>query len=150
MNVPMGQSQAITGSAVVPPDVAPDFRLIIGTGHYHSHTTEFKAWATVDGVTDAASSTTSIRSATRPIRRPGTSTARRRTPSDEPSTQAGGAYSGIVHMQPGDTIDWECDVTNDNVPGGLKFGNSVYTGEMCNMFGLYAPSFGRPWQAFNP
>jgi hypothetical protein len=57
--------------------------------------------------------------------------------------------SGILHMQPGDAISWECDVTNNNVPGGIKFANAVYTGEMCNMFGLYAPSFGMPWSATN-
>jgi hypothetical protein len=52
-------------------------------------------------------------------------------------------------MSPGDTIDWECDITNDNVAGGLQFANAVYTGEMCNMFGMYAPTYGQPWQATN-
>ena len=32
---------------------------------------------------------------------------------------------------------------------GVKFANAVYTGEMCNMFGMYAPSTGSPWQAVN-
>jgi hypothetical protein len=54
-------------------------------------------------------------------------------------------------MKPGDKIDWECSVTNDDVASGLHFANEVYTGEMCNMFGLYAPSMGGPWQSYlNP
>jgi hypothetical protein len=52
-------------------------------------------------------------------------------------------------MKPGDKIDWECAVTNNDVSPNspapytaqaITFTNAVYTGEMCNMFGLYAPS----------
>jgi hypothetical protein len=148
MDVPMGSSQAITGHATVPDNVAPDFRLVIGTGHYHSHTTEFKAWATVSGQQFPI-----IHDYNTLGHAPDPATwyfdSAKQNPVANDATQAGGAYSGILHMQPGDTIDWECDVTNNNVPGGIKFANAVYTGEMCNMFGMYVPSFGGPWEQTN-
>lgn len=148
MNVPMGQSKAITGQAVVPPGVSPDFRLIVGTGHYHSHTTEFKAWKTQSGVrTPLIHDYNTLGHAPDPATWYFDSAMTNPVPGETGHT--GGAYSGIVHMQPGDTIDWECDVTNNDVAGGLQFGNYVFTAEMCNMFGLYAPSTGQPWQAFN-
>jgi len=148
MNVPMGQSQAITGHATVPAGVSPDFRLVIGTGHYHAHTTEFKAWATVNGQQFPI-----IHDFNTLDHAPDPATwyfdSAKQNPVADIATQSGGAFSGILHMQPGDEINWECDVTNDNVPGGIKFANAVYTGEMCNMFGMYVPSFGGPWQATN-
>lgn len=148
MDVPEGQTQAITGHATVPAGVAPDFRLVIGTGHYHAHTTEFKAWATVDGQRfNIIHDYNTLGHAPDPTTWYFDSAKTNPVPND--ATQSGGAFSGILHMKPGDTIDWECDVTNNNVPGGLKFANAVYTGEMCNMFGMYVPSIGGPWQATN-
>ncbi len=149
MNIPMGQSQAITGQATVPANAAPDFRLVIGTGHYHSHTTEFKAWVTQNGVR-----TPLIHDYNTLGHAPDPTTwffdSAKTNPTPDQSTQVSGAYSGIVHLGPGDKIDWECDMTNNDQAGGLKFGNYVYTAEMCNMFGLYAPSTGQPWQSICP
>jgi hypothetical protein len=140
MNVPLGQSRAITGTATVPSDVAPDFRLIIGTGHYHAHTTKFTAWATINGQKQQIIQETGTL---------GVAPEPKNWYFDSATKNPPGVASGILHMQTGDTISWECDVTNNNVPGGIKFANAVYTGEMCNMFGLYAPSFGMPWSATN-
>ncbi len=148
MNIPMGESQAIKGFATVPAGVAPDFRLVIGTGHYHSHTTEFKAWATVAGQQfPIIHDFNSLGHAPDPATWYFDSA--KTNPEPDQATQSGGAYTGVLHMQPGDRIDWECDVTNNNVPGGIKFANAVYTGEMCNMFGMYVPSFGGPWEQTN-
>jgi hypothetical protein len=81
-----------------------------------------------------------------------------KNPVINPTGSTGGAYSGILHMKPGDTIDWECDITNNDVSptsppqfraSAIRFANAVYTGEMCNLFGMYVPSFGQPWQATN-
>jgi len=145
MNVPMGQSQAILGSATVPENVAPDFRLVMGTGHYHAHTTEFTAWATIGGQKQQIIQEFGILGVA-PEPRSWYFDSAKQNPAPDPATQTAGSASGILHMQPGDTITWECDVTNNNVPGGIQFANAVYTGEMCNMFGMYAPSFGQPWQ----
>ena len=73
------------------------------------------------------------------------------TPPDEASRTSGASYSGVLHLKPGDTINWDCVVNNNNVPGGLRFNNAVYTAEMCNLFGFYAPAFGTTnWKSFSP
>jgi hypothetical protein len=148
MNVPMGQSQAITGSATVPAGVAPDFRLIMATGHYHAHTTEFTAWATVNGQKQQIIQEFGILGVA-PEPKFWYFDSAKQNPTPDLATQTAGSASGILHMQPGDTINWECDVTNNNVTGGIQFANAVYTGEMCNIFGLYAPSTGAPWTALS-
>jgi hypothetical protein len=38
-------------------------------------------------------------------------------------------------------------VNDGDVP--LGFGNEVYTAEMCNVFGMYAPTVGGAWRAVN-
>jgi hypothetical protein len=157
INIPMGQSQVIKGTATVPSGVAPDFRLVIGTGHYHTHTTEFKAWATIGGVRQQI---IQEYNALDHLPEPGTwnFTSAQQNPVMDTANKAPGAFSGILHMQPGDTIDWECDMTNNDVSptsppqfraNSIRFANAVYTGEMCNMFGMYVPSFGQPWSALS-
>jgi len=148
MNIPMGQSQTITGSATVPANVAPDFRLVMGTGHYHAHTTQFTAWATINGQKQEIIQEYGILGVA-PEPKAWYFDSAKQNPVPDPATETAGSASGILHMQTGDTINWECDVTNNNVTGGIQFANAVFTGEMCNMFGMYAPTFGGPWTAAN-
>jgi len=145
MDVPEGQSQSFTGTATVPDNAAPDFRVIMLTPHYHAHTTEFTIWATVAGQKQEVVQEYGILGVA-PEPRAWYFDSAKQNPLPDPSTQTAGSASGILHMQPGDTITWECDITNNNVPGGIQFANAVYTGEMCNVFGLYAPTTGQPWQ----
>jgi hypothetical protein len=45
-----------------------------------------------------------------------------------------GATSGILEVEDGDTLLWDCHIVNDsNV--GLKYVNQLKTGEMCNLWG---------------
>jgi hypothetical protein len=42
-------------------------------------------------------------------------------------------------------------MTNDDQPNPITFSNEVYTGEMCNLFGLYGPTTdSKAWSAPNP
>jgi hypothetical protein len=50
------------------------------------------------------------------------------------SSNAGGAYSGILEVKAGDTLQWECHIVNDDA-GPLNYTNNVKTGEMCNIWG---------------
>jgi hypothetical protein len=43
-----------------------------------------------------------------------------------------GGWSGVLDIQPGDTLQWECHVVN-KTDGVLRFTNNTYTGEMCIM-----------------
>jgi hypothetical protein len=58
------------------------------------------------------------------------STVRNATPDRE--LQIEGGWSGILDIEPGDQLEWECHIINksDSV---LGFSNNTYTGEMCIM-----------------
>jgi hypothetical protein len=74
-----------------------------------------------------------------------------KNPVPNETARVDGAYSGVLAMKPGDKIDWTCTVTNDDQPNPITFANAVYTGEMCNLFGLYGPTLdSKPWQSANP
>jgi hypothetical protein len=90
-------------------------------------------------------------------------------PTNNVSGVGPGMNNTTVYMKPGDKVDWACEIENNDVslnatnplynpgvnrdpsafsvsiggagaPDGIAFANAVYSGEMCNMFGLYAPS----------
>jgi hypothetical protein len=46
-----------------------------------------------------------------------------------------GAFSGVLDVLAGDTLEWECHVVNDG-DVALDYSNSVQKGEMCNVFGM--------------
>jgi hypothetical protein len=58
-------------------------------------------------------------------------------PTPNPTAGLGGAYSGLLHVTPADTFTWECEVHNNLPDANLTFGNRVYDGEMCMVFGFY-------------
>ena len=47
---------------------------------------------------------------------------------------AAGAVSGILNVQEGDILQWECHIINDS-NAALSYTNEVKTGEMCNIWG---------------
>jgi hypothetical protein len=138
MNVRPQQRVTLRGVAQAPGDVG----LVIGTGHFHANTVRFSAWKVIGGVRELLMEDYDWHD---PALMHFTSTTTNPAP-DRASLRAGG-YSGQVRLRPGDTIEWECEIFNQqNV--NLRFGNEVYTAEMCNVFGLYAPSVGGAWRAF--
>lgn len=48
--------------------------------------------------------------------------------------QVAGAATGIIDVNPGDVLEWECDVNNDS-DVALTYTNEVFEGEMCNIWG---------------
>ena len=53
------------------------------------------------------------------------------------------AYSGVLTLEKGDSIEFECEIAND-LDQTLYFANKAYTADMCNMFGFYTPSMNAP------
>jgi hypothetical protein len=53
-----------------------------------------------------------------------------------PDREAGtdGGHSGILELQTGDTLEWECEVRNEH-DFALRFGNQTYDSEMCILIG---------------
>jgi hypothetical protein len=153
MNVKMGQSVVLQGKATVPANAGPDFRLVLGTGHYHTHTTRFTAYSVIDGKKEVIfEEFNPLHALPEPDNYVFDSVTKNQAPDE--AARRRGASSGVVRLRPGDQIQWECAVTNDNVSptspypyqaNAITFANAVYTGEMCNMFGIYAPGTGKPW-----
>jgi hypothetical protein len=50
------------------------------------------------------------------------------------SANTAGAFSGILEVQAGDVLAWECHIINDS-DTPLRYTNEVKTGEMCNLWG---------------
>ena len=154
MSIAVGQTVTNQGTANVPSNAGPDFRLVAAIPHYHGHTTRFTAYKTIGGVKEQLLEEYGV------LGIPGDpvifgfdSTTKNPTPN--PDTMVPGAYSGDVYLKQGDSISWECVQTNDGKGANgmpfttpLQFTEQAYTGEMCNLFGLYAPTTGNVWQAF--
>jgi hypothetical protein len=51
------------------------------------------------------------------------------------SSIAPGAYTGLLEVFAGDTLEWECEVHNTSAVA-LRYTNEVETGEMCNIWGM--------------
>jgi hypothetical protein len=120
-----------------------DLRLIQATGHYHAHTVRFSAWKTIGGVRELLFEDYNWHEPTMVAFDSVT-----KNPAPDADAKVPGGYSGDVDLKAGDMIDWECEIVNDS-DKPLRFGNEVYTAEMCNMFGIYTPGTGKPWSAAN-
>jgi hypothetical protein len=57
------------------------------------------------------------------------------TQNPEFSASAPGAFTGILPVSAGDTLEWECEINNDSETP-LRYINEVQTGEMCNIWGM--------------
>ncbi|HVU05779.1 MAG TPA: hypothetical protein VHE30_28720 [Polyangiaceae bacterium] len=64
---------------------------------------------------------------------------------DRANSKSGG-FTGVMEVKKGDQFYWECDVQNQT-DSTLTFSNQVYTGEMCNVFGMYTSpnNSAAPW-----
>jgi hypothetical protein len=146
MNIGVGQTVTNHGTATVPSNAAKDFRLVVAIPHFHAHTTRFTAYKVVNGVkTPILEQYGKLDVATDPVLVKFDSLTHN-APIDA-SKGLPGAVSGDVYLHPGDSIEWECVQTNDGIglegapyTGTLQFVEQAYTGEMCNLFGMYAPS----------
>ena len=64
------------------------------------------------------------------------------------ASKSGAARSGVFTVTPQDKFSWECVVDN-KTDSTLTFSDKAYTGEMCNVFGMYAsPKAKNPWNCF--
>jgi hypothetical protein len=78
-------------------------------------------------------------------------------PTPNPSTHADGAASGLILLNPGDVLHFNCHIeytdaraaTNANAPtpesnGPLRFANETFKAEMCVFFGNTTGQLGFP------
>jgi hypothetical protein len=126
--VPPGGHQAVHNACTI----GGDTRILDIFGHFHAHTTRFSAWRTRGDQKDLFyevfdwhdTPTISYDTATK-----------NGTPSRD--DRSPGGMSGILDIQKGDTLEWECEIEN-TTPNTLHFANKLNSAEMCNLFGTYA------------
>ena len=140
-------SQHLTQASCVVNDTMPEgLHLLQITGHYHAHTKRFSAWL-VRGSTGEKH----LLYESYDFNEPGFAyfNSADVNPKPDPATRSpGGEWNGPLFLEPGDAVQWECEVDNTS-NGTLEFANGAYTAEMCNVFGTYAPSMGEPWSCIN-
>ena len=62
-------------------------------------------------------------------------------PLPDAATLRDGGASGLLYLEPGDTLEWACDV-NNTTAAPLGFANEAYTAEMCLLTGGYISNTG--------
>jgi len=144
MDVQPGAHQVIGARGCQVPASGPEELRVIGlSGHMHAHGLRFSAWKVgTDGFRTLVYDTYDWEE---PLNAQFDSTHDYAAPN--PAARTEGAASGLLTIRRGESLDWECEIQND-LTTPLRFGNKAYTGEMCNLFGWYAPSVGGPWSCF--
>jgi hypothetical protein len=109
-------------------------RVIGLAAHMHVHATRMSAWKVSNGTPSLVYETYDW----------GTPTELRydtmhTNPPANHATQTGGGVSGALTLQPGEYLQWECEVNNTS-SNTLTFRNEVFTGEMCIMTGQVVPT----------
>lgn len=114
-------------------DTSTNPRIIQLFGHRHAATYHFEAWLNDDLIYDSwdwkEAITVNFDSLTN-------------NPPIQSDMMKDGARSGVVAVKDGDELKYTCHVRNDT-DAALRFGNELYTAEMCNLFGqAVGTSFG--------
>jgi hypothetical protein len=137
MNIPPGTQETVRNpdASCVPPPNTPDMEFTVLTGHVHANTVRYNAIVKRAGSTEEELLFEDYdwHDPTQFMYLQNVEN----TPPD-PSSKTAGAMSGIIPIQQGDEYYWECEVHNEHTDIYLTFANSVYDGEMCNVFGFYS------------
>jgi hypothetical protein len=59
-----------------------------------------------------------------------------KNPAPNAAAKQDGGISGLFYMEPGDSLQWSCDV-NNTLDTAIRFANEAYTAEMCLLAGAY-------------
>jgi hypothetical protein len=110
-------------------DVQGPGRLLNMFGHVHANDVRFTAWRTRGGKKDLIYEAYKWEE---PLWTEFTSTVT--NPLPDQTKQNGGGWSGILDLQKGDTLDWECREVNTQ-QSTLYFVNETYKGWMCIIIG---------------
>ena len=134
MSIPPGTDQTLNYSCANELDQR---RVVSLTGHVHAHTTRFSAWTVRGGTRELVfemynwsdPATLRFNTVTQNV-------------AADPVRLIDGGHTGLLYLDAGDSVEWECEVHNDSNTT-LRFANEAYTAEMCIAFGA-TPQAG--WQ----
>jgi hypothetical protein len=110
-------------------DIKTPGRLISMFGHVHASNVRFSAWRTRGAQKDLIYESYHWED---PLWLEFTSLAKNNAP--DPTQQFDGGWTGMLALQAGDTITWECHEVNQQ-DSTLTFTNQTYKGEMCIIIG---------------
>lgn len=119
------------------PSLEESTRIFELTGHSHAHNERFSAWIN-RGTADEVLVYESYDWAEPDVLRYNTVTD---NPPPDPVAKTDGGVSGLLFIEPGDTLDFECEV-NNTTDATLRFANEAYTAEMCLLSGGYVGATG--------
>jgi hypothetical protein len=129
VNVPPLTKQTTT--ELFTPDMTEPTRVFQLWGHSHAHTESFTVWRNRGAAHDMIYQSFDWAEAT-------TLTFNSVVQNSPPDTAAkiGGGTTGLLTLEPGDQLEWACDV-NNTTNAALHFANEAYTAEMCLLAGAY-------------
>lgn len=113
------------------PNLTDTTRIFEINGHMHAHTETFTVWRVRGDQKDEIYKSFDW---AEPKELTFNSVVQNPLP-DEASRQDGG-FSGLFYLEPGDTLQWACDV-NNTTDLALRFANEAHTAEMCLLAGGY-------------
>jgi hypothetical protein len=130
VNVPPGERK-ITPLSFEPP-LTESTRILTLSGHSHAHNERLSVWRTRDGVR------TELLYESYDWAEPAVLTYNTViiNPAPDPRAAIDGGPSGLLYLEPGEGIDYECEV-NNTTDRALVWANEAYTAEMCMLLGAY-------------
>lgn len=129
VNVPPRSRQTTT--ELFTPNLTEPVRIFQLNGHSHAHTESFTAYRIRGGQRDLVYQ--SFDWAEPDIL---TFNSVVQNPLPDPAAKSDGGMTGTFILQPGDQLEWSCDV-NNTTDAALRFANEAYTAEMCLLAGSY-------------
>jgi hypothetical protein len=114
------------------PAATASTRLISMYGHYHAHNTRFGAWIVRSGG-ERTPIYESFDWEHIPVYQ---FDSQSKNPVPDATAHRDGAFSGVLNVQAGDEVHFQCEVNNTS-NAMLSFANETFTGEMCILFAGY-------------
>ena len=132
MNVAPGATEIVAAEC----EMTGEYRIYSHVGHFHANTARMSAWRVRDGQRDLIYESYNWAE-------PRTLVFDSVTENGPPDASSGtdGGWDGPLFFEPGDVIQWECEVHNQH-DFPIKFANEAYDAEMCILFGAYVGDFG--------
>ncbi|MBM4363754.1 MAG: hypothetical protein FJ104_13825 [Deltaproteobacteria bacterium] len=148
MNIPYGAHQLVENTPCDAPADIPQARMLGVTAHAHANTLRVSMYQI--GADGTKTPIFDEFNWTEPTVWRFSSSVTNPTP-DLATSKSGADLSGLFYAKPGDKFGWECEVINKSPDkNNLVFSDKAYSGEMCNVFGMYSsPLAERPWSCYS-
>lgn len=148
MNIKPHTDQTLKSPTSATACTAPlgDTRLLGVTAHMHANTVRVSMYHTAPGATDRELIFDDFNWEEPTVWRFNSSIVNEMP--DRASNKSGAPKSGVFMATQGDSFSWECEVHNTQ-DVALQFSDKAYSGEMCNVFGMYSsPKATKPWNCY--